>query len=242
MNWLSDPNVFTTKTSSSSALNALSLSTDATQKQPTERMYLAADEMSEADAPAAFPTLSWGHVQIRLPTMVTPAPTICRGVKRLPKIKDDKRIVQARLDWENTWEKFGRVGESKLAGHGRGKVRSEQSRSQRCREQSLPGPTWPSRRRRRRGQERRKRMITRRRRRPLCVEPLVVEWAFRHRYQTSWQVGGCRDPESKSDGLAGTDQSKGRDVVEHVLKLRRPNQATPRSRAENDGIHENVGD
>jgi hypothetical protein len=83
-------------------------------------MYFAADEMSEADAPAASPTLSWGHVQIMLPTMVTPAPTICRGVKRLPKMKDDKRIVQARLDWEKTWEKFGRVGESKLAGQLRG--------------------------------------------------------------------------------------------------------------------------
>ena len=153
MNWLSDPNVFTTKTSSSSALNALSLSTDATQKQPTERTYLAAEEMRAADAPAASPTeLSWGHVQIRLPTMVTPAPTICRGVKRLPKMNDERRIVHAKLDWENTWEKFGRVGGSELAGLGGGKVCSEQSQPQRCREQSQPGPTWP-RRRKRRGEE-----------------------------------------------------------------------------------------
>ena len=70
----------------------------------------------------------------------------------------------------------------------------------------------------------------------------MVEWAFCHRYQTSGKVRGCRDPESKPDGLARTDQSKGRDIVEHVLKLRWPNQAAPCSRVENDGIHENVGD
>lgn len=98
MNWLRDPKVLTTKTSSSSALNALSLSTDATQKQPTDSTYFAAERMRTVEPSAAPPTLSCGHVHMRLPSIVTPAPTICRGVKRLPRMKDESRIVHAKLD------------------------------------------------------------------------------------------------------------------------------------------------